>query len=106
MSSAKRRPISNIARRPPTNGVTSRPGHSTIRDDASDASLNLNGAPTEVTTPSAEPAATSRLQTQSLRRKFRSDKSIASMPVGGNRLRSEEHTSELQSHVNLVCRLL
>src|SRR5690242_21526071 len=25
---------------------------------------------------------------------------------GGSRLRSEEHTSELQSHVNLVCRLL
>src|SRR5690242_20845993 len=25
---------------------------------------------------------------------------------GANRLRSEEHTSELQSHVNLVCRLL
>src|SRR6266480_8136449 len=24
----------------------------------------------------------------------------------GGRLRSEEHTSELQSHVNLVCRLL
>src|SRR5690242_20932790 len=29
------------------------------------------------------------------------------LPGGGdNRLRSEEHTSELQSHVNLVCRLL
>src|SRR5438034_5490604 len=28
-------------------------------------------------------------------------------PVGGNRrLRSEEHTSELQSHSDLVCRLL
>src|SRR5438477_10129752 len=25
---------------------------------------------------------------------------------GGEALRSEEHTSELQSHVNLVCRLL
>src|SRR5690242_5977483 len=25
---------------------------------------------------------------------------------GGDNLRSEEHTSELQSHVNLVCRLL
>src|SRR5690242_21221983 len=25
---------------------------------------------------------------------------------GASRLRSEEHTSELQSHVNLVCRLL
>src|SRR5690242_21193225 len=25
---------------------------------------------------------------------------------GSGRLRSEEHTSELQSHVNLVCRLL
>src|SRR5438477_6926454 len=36
----------------------------------------------------------------------------ASMRLGGERgghavhLRSEEHTSELQSHVNLVCRLL
>src|SRR6266571_6223861 len=27
-------------------------------------------------------------------------------PCGGRRGRSEEHTSELQSHVNLVCRLL
>src|SRR5690242_20973065 len=26
--------------------------------------------------------------------------------VGGDDTRSEEHTSELQSHVNLVCRLL
>src|SRR5690242_21409919 len=26
--------------------------------------------------------------------------------VGGEHARSEEHTSELQSHVNLVCRLL
>src|SRR6201747_3169114 len=31
----------------------------------------------------------------------------AALPVGaGVRVRSEEHTSELQSHVNLVCRLL
>src|SRR5438477_13200209 len=29
----------------------------------------------------------------------------ASVPSGGG-VRSEEHTSELQSHVNLVCRLL
>src|SRR5260370_27441712 len=28
------------------------------------------------------------------------------LPVDGPRLRSEEHTSELQSHLNLVCRLL
>src|SRR5690242_21166272 len=27
-------------------------------------------------------------------------------PTSGNGCRSEEHTSELQSHVNLVCRLL
>src|SRR5207237_2544309 len=27
-------------------------------------------------------------------------------PVGVGQLRSEEHTSELQSHLNLVCRLL
>src|SRR5690242_21573631 len=28
------------------------------------------------------------------------------LPHAGEELRSEEHTSELQSHVNLVCRLL
>src|SRR5690242_21252810 len=28
------------------------------------------------------------------------------MGVAGMKVRSEEHTSELQSHVNLVCRLL
>src|SRR4051812_49810242 len=27
-------------------------------------------------------------------------------PIDGEGFRSEEHTSELQSHVNLVCRLL
>src|SRR4029079_2584979 len=85
-SSVKVRPISSIARRPPTYGVTWRPGHSTVSDDASDTSLNLNGAPQRVTTPSAEPAARSTLQTQSRRKKFRSDRSTASMPVGGNRL--------------------
>src|SRR5262245_11070545 len=84
--SVKVRPMSSIASRPPTKGVTTRPGHSTISDEASDISLNLNGAPTLVTTPSVEPAAMSTLQTQSLRKKFRSDKSTASMPVGGNRL--------------------
>src|SRR5260370_29573910 len=26
--------------------------------------------------------------------------------IGGRQVRSEEHTSELQSHLNLVCRLL
>src|SRR5690242_20776123 len=32
---------------------------------------------------------------------------LPSLPVAGaSRPRSEEHTSELQSHVNLVCRLL
>src|SRR5260370_6103578 len=29
-----------------------------------------------------------------------------SMQICGNRARSEDHTSELQSHLNLVCRLL
>src|SRR5690242_21098539 len=35
-------------------------------------------------------------------------KRTASLPrrLGDDLLRSEEHTSELQSHVNLVCRLL
>src|SRR4051812_49887340 len=31
---------------------------------------------------------------------------LAGSTRGRRRLRSEEHTSELQSHVNLVCRLL
>src|SRR5260370_10667005 len=30
----------------------------------------------------------------------------AVIDVGTNKVRSEEHTSELQSHLNLVCRLL
>src|SRR5260370_10238721 len=29
-----------------------------------------------------------------------------SLSIGTGRVRSEEHTSELQSHLNLVCRLL
>src|SRR5260370_21134223 len=32
--------------------------------------------------------------------------SIAPADAAGQRARSEEHTSELQSHLNLVCRLL
>src|SRR5260370_29750186 len=31
---------------------------------------------------------------------------IPSLPTGREKGRSEEHTSELQSHLNLVCRLL
>src|SRR5438477_3658515 len=31
---------------------------------------------------------------------------LSTTPVGDSGTRSEEHTSELQSHVNLVCRLL
>src|ERR1051325_6105030 len=73
--SVKVRPMSSIASRPQTQGVTVRPGHSTINEDASDPSLNSHGAPTVVTTPLVELAATSRLQTQSRRKKFRSDKS-------------------------------
>src|SRR5690242_21610949 len=33
-------------------------------------------------------------------------RACASVSRNGSRVRSEEHTSELQSHVNLVCRLL
>src|SRR5438477_7628297 len=33
-------------------------------------------------------------------------RSACNHPAAGNPSRSEEHTSELQSHVNLVCRLL
>src|SRR5690242_21191873 len=36
----------------------------------------------------------------------RSIKRVASAVGEGSMARSEEHTSELQSHVNLVCRLL
>src|SRR5690242_21171220 len=32
--------------------------------------------------------------------------SLLKAAIAGRALRSEEHTSELQSHVNLVCRLL
>src|SRR5260370_16413919 len=32
--------------------------------------------------------------------------SLGESPASGIRYRSEEHTSELQSHLNLVCRLL
>src|SRR5690242_21466863 len=35
-----------------------------------------------------------------------SDATVDRLRLDGGRLRSEEHTSELQSHVNLVCRLL
>src|SRR5690242_21947527 len=34
------------------------------------------------------------------------DLASSRVPLAGQLLRSEEHTSELQSHVNLVCRLL
>src|SRR5438105_6031310 len=35
-----------------------------------------------------------------------SESLIRSTPIGKRRVRSEEHTSELQSRVDLVCRLL
>src|SRR5690242_21466663 len=47
---------------------------------------------TSARTPSTTPATTVRLRTTGCPQ--------------GQPLRSEEHTSELQSHVNLVCRLL
>src|SRR5207237_8499988 len=34
------------------------------------------------------------------------EKPVGVDPVGIRKVRSEEHTSELQSHLNLVCRLL
>src|SRR5207237_8456124 len=34
------------------------------------------------------------------------DHGVAAFPVDDPQARSEEHTSELQSHLNLVCRLL
>src|SRR5690242_20756860 len=43
-----------------------------------------------------------RARTKLVRRR----KAEAGEDFGGTRRRSEEHTSELQSHVNLVCRLL
>src|SRR5690242_21792909 len=48
---------------------------------------------------SAAPGARGRVA----RRRPRADPRLRG---GGARARSEEHTSELQSHVNLVCRLL
>src|SRR5260370_1752089 len=36
----------------------------------------------------------------------RCDGAVGAAPDDGERDRSEEHTSELQSHLNLVCRLL
>src|SRR5690242_21107673 len=39
-------------------------------------------------------------------RRSRVSGAVRCFHVTGNRPRSEEHTSELQSHVNLVCRLL
>src|SRR4051812_49750251 len=41
-----------------------------------------------------------------LRKQSRKPKDAESGPAAGPDSRSEEHTSELQSHVNLVCRLL
>src|SRR5260370_7898723 len=37
---------------------------------------------------------------------FNADGTRLAMVGGDNTIRSEEHTSELQSHLNLVCRLL
>src|SRR5260370_15427416 len=37
---------------------------------------------------------------------FRAHSQVTSLCVSRNLKRSEEHTSELQSHLNLVCRLL
>src|SRR5690242_20984798 len=42
---------------------------------------------------------------QDCNRQFKA-KAIGSDELEDDRVRSEEHTSELQSHVNLVCRLL
>src|SRR6266571_5269184 len=61
--------------------------------------------------------ATTEIYTLSLHDAFRSHRRRRQIEVGGHasyrfrragrdRARSEEHTSELQSHVNLVCRLL
>src|SRR5260221_7154677 len=50
--------------------------------------------------------AASRLRLHSLTRKWKCEfQSVQTPPRIGN-LRSEEHTSELQSHSDLVCRLL
>src|SRR5690242_20799658 len=39
-------------------------------------------------------------------RHYATDRAASFETYAGIRIRSEEHTSELQSHVNLVCRLL
>src|SRR5260370_8901228 len=48
----------------------------------------------------------SQLAVQSHRRLQRNERFLRTNPAGERRNRSEEHTSELQSHLNLVCRLL
>src|SRR6267143_5733327 len=47
-----------------------------------------------------------RSQVRSSRQSFRSCSRAALMALGSPDLRSEEHTSELQSQFHLVCRLL
>src|SRR5690242_21225206 len=52
------------------------------------------------------PARARRQRGQPLARQGRADVLRRPGRADGEDLRSEEHTSELQSHVNLVCRLL
>src|SRR5882762_10730730 len=49
---------------------------------------------------------TARLIAQWLSDKLGQQFLVESRPGAGGTIRSEEHTSELQSHLNLVCRLL
>src|SRR5690242_21600965 len=56
--------------------------------------------------PSSTRVETSPLTKASHRTTSRSQRRLVSIPSTRLPSRSEEHTSELQSHVNLVCRLL
>src|SRR6266498_5118257 len=49
---------------------------------------------------------TSDSDLQQYRKRIRRGPTQSTQPLSGSRLRSEEHTSELQSRPHLVCRLL
>src|SRR5262249_58210174 len=93
---------SHMPRRPPRSPPF--PYTTLFRSAASGASLaaSLPGAPRCAVFPASNPW---NEQVDALPRADDSGVIVASIGAGGH-LRSEEHTSELQSLTNLVCRLL
>src|SRR6266480_4774087 len=67
--------------------------------------LYRNG-PLSAFTPSSESWRASSMEAATPATATEREAPISVLPVATWRLKSEEHTSELQSHVNLVCRLL